>query len=255
MNSESLVPGSLVFRKPNHRVDPCHSDDYWEYIPGACWNHPEGPGTDVRGREYHPVVHVAYEDAEAFARWMGKGLPTEAEWEFAARGGLEGATFAWGDEFSPGGKVMANTWQGEFPWLNLRREEGTSSVGSYPPNAYGLFDMCGNVWEWTCDRYASGHLPDVVKPFRASPRSPVAQERNSLLGQQRNSNPRVVKGGSYLCAPNNSLRYRPAARQGVPTNSSSSHVGFRCIVRTNRKDGTALSFFGERGRAAPSAPD
>jgi len=254
-NPQTLLPGSLVFRRTNHRVDPGDFDNLWEYVPGACWNHPEGPGTDVRGREYHPVVHVTYEDADAFAHWMGKGLPTEAEWEYAARGGLEGATFAWGDEFSPGGRIMANTWHGEFPWLNLRREEGTSIVGSYPPNAYGLFDMCGNVWEWTCDSYSSRHNADVVSPFCASPRPRVSSgEQDSLLAQRCSKPRRVVKGGSYLCAPNYSLRYRPAARQGELVNASSSHVGFRCIVRTHRKGGEVLKFFVKQRRGDPFAP-
>ena len=150
-----LVPGSLVFDPPDHPVDLRVPSNWWSYRPGAQWRHPEGPTSTLHGRERHPVTHVAPEDAEAFAAWTGKELPTEAEWEFAARGGLEGATFVWGDEFAPKGKMMANTWQGEFPWQNLTVDgfEGTSPVRSFPPNGYGLYDMAGNVWEWTSDYF------------------------------------------------------------------------------------------------------
>src|SRR4051795_9038739 len=148
-----LVPGALVFRKSPAPVDLRDHRNWWEYVPGADWQHPEGPASSVAGRHRHPVVQVAPEDAEAYAAWAGKTLPTEAQWEYAARGGLEGAMFAWGDEFAPGGRMMANTWQGEFPWQNLRTDgyEGTSPVATFPPNGYGLYDMTGNVWEWTAD--------------------------------------------------------------------------------------------------------
>ena len=154
-----LVPGALVFRKT---AGPVNLDDYrnwWQYVPDANWKHPGGKGTTINGRDRHPVVHVACEDAEAYAAWAGKELPTEAEWEYAARGGLEGAAFAWGDEHFPDGKPQANTWQGEFPWQNLRLDghEGTSPVGEFPPNGYGLYDMTGNVWEWTSDWYVPRH--------------------------------------------------------------------------------------------------
>src|SRR5215211_5904519 len=150
---EALVPGSLVFRPAGGPVDLRDVRNWWTYVPGATWERPEGPATDTYTRGRHPVTQVAYEDAQAYAAWTGKALATEAEWEYAARGGLEDAVFAWGDEFAPGGRLMANTWQGEFPWQNLRADgyAGTSPVGSFPPNGYGLFDMVGNVWEWTCD--------------------------------------------------------------------------------------------------------
>ena len=159
----SSVPGSLVFQKATRPVDLRNCHNWWAYVPGATWNHPEGPGSDLEGRDNHPVVHVAYEDAEAFARWAGKELPTEAEWEYAERGGSSRVFFL-GRPICSQRKNMVNTWHGEFPWLNLKSKEGTSPVGSYPANGYGLYDMCGNVWEWTCDYFAPEHEADVNKP-------------------------------------------------------------------------------------------
>jgi formylglycine-generating enzyme required for sulfatase activity len=230
-----LVPGSLVFRRPPHRVSVRDSRAWWIYLPGACWNHPEGPYSNINGRDHHPVVHVAYEDTEAYADWAGKTLPTEAEWEFAARGGLENATFVWGNEFAPNGQLMANTWQGEFPWQNLKSDgyEGTSPVGSFPANSYGLYDMAGNVWEWTSDFFRPRHAEDSAKSC-CTPRNPRVEsyEQNQTAHLPDAHIPRkVVKGGSYLCAPNYCLRYRPAARQGEAVETSTSHIGFRCIVR------------------------
>ena len=219
-----LVPGSLVFRASSGPVDLSDFRTWWDYVPGAYWKRPGGPGTTTNGRDRHPVVHVAFEDAEAYAAWAGKGLPTEAEWELAARGGLDGAVFAWGDEHFPGGKAMANTWQGEFPWQNLKLDgfERTSPVGSFPPNGYGLFDMTGNVWEWTTDWFDVREDGEPAKPC-------CAPERSVAPGE---TIPRkVIKGGSHLCAPNYCLRYRPAARQAEAVDTSTSHIGFRCIVR------------------------
>lgn len=233
---ENLVPGSLVFRKRGGPVDLRNWANWWAWEPGTSWRRPLGPKSSLGGRKRHPVVHVAYEDAEAYARWAGKELPTEAEWEFAARGGLEGAKFTWGDDEFPAGQTMANTWQGEFPWQNLRLDgyEGTSPVGSFPPNGYGLFDMAGNVWEWTCDWYVPRHADEVVKSCCGPPANPrvLAPDKSYDPRQPQFRIPRkVVKGGSHLCAPNYCLRYRPAARQPQMIDTSMTHIGFRCIVR------------------------
>jgi formylglycine-generating enzyme required for sulfatase activity len=223
---ELLVAGSLVFRKTVGPVDVGDVRNWWSWTPGADWRHPEGPGSNVGGRELHPVTHVAYADAVAYAEWAGKSLPTEAEWEYAARGGLEGATFTWGEEFAPKGRIMANTWQGEFPWQNLRTDgyEGTSPVERFPPNGYGLYDMAGNVWEWTDDFFDP--------PARAQ--RPCCAPHDPRVSAESNGEPfprRVIKGGSHLCAPNYCLRSRPAARQGEPIDTTTSHIGFRCVVR------------------------
>lgn len=234
INPEQLVPGSLVFRRPSGPVDLRDYRAWWVYLPGAAWHCPEGPGSTIAGREHHPVVHVAYEDALAYAAWTGKALPTEAEWEFAARGGLEGATYVWGNEFAPGGRMMANTWQGDFPWQNLKIDgyEGTSPVGAFPPNGYGLFDMAGNVWEWTIDTYAPhGHTasdpPCCVEQQQAGSPDQIHDDKTDAQIEFK-----VVKGGSHLCAPNYCLRYRPAARQGLASDTSACHVGFRCVIRS-----------------------
>jgi formylglycine-generating enzyme required for sulfatase activity len=230
-----LVPGSLVFHRTAGPVDLRDYRNWWAYVPGACWRHPEGPGSDCRRRERHPVTHVAYEDAEAYAAWSGKQLPTEAEWEYAARGGLDGAIYAWGDEFAPGGVMMANTWQGEFPWQNLLtdRYERTSPVGAFPPNGYGLYDMTGNVWEWTCDYFAPRHRVDQAGGCCApgGPRAGPAGTGQPAAERDARFQRKVIKGGSHLCAPNYCLRYRPAARQGETVDSATSHLGFRCVLR------------------------
>jgi formylglycine-generating enzyme required for sulfatase activity len=221
---ELLVPGSLVFRRS---AGPVPLDDYrrwWEYVPGASWKRPGGPGTTTNGRDRHPVVQVAFEDAQAYAEWAGKSLPAEEEWEYAARGGLDGARFAWGDEHFPGGAPAANTWQGEFPWQNLKLDgyEGTAPVGSFAPNGYGLYDMCGNTWEWTTTWF-SPPAEATRSPCCAPPAEPTERLPR-----------RVIKGASHLCAPNYCLRYRPAARQGEAIDTSTSHIGFRCIIRPGR---------------------
>ena len=227
-----LRPGSVVFYPTRVPVSLRDASRWWRYTPGANWRHPRGPASTLDGLDTHPVTHVAAEDADAYAAWAGKELPTEAEWEFAARGGLEGATYTWGDEPAPKGKAMANTWQGEFPWQNLKppRKHGTSAVKGYPPNGFGLYDMAGNVWEWTSDFYAA----PAVAHACCVPRNPrVTSADDSLAaGEPGGHIPRrVIKGGSHLCAPNYCLRYRPAARQGEAIDTSTAHLGFRCIMR------------------------
>ena len=230
---EMLAPSSVVFRKAPHRIDLRDHFQWWIYVQGADWRHPWGPDSSIEGLDDHPVVHVAYADAEAYAAWAGKALPTEAEWEFAARGGLDGAEFAWGVEFMPGGKAMANTWQGEFPWQNLVEDgyERTAPVGAFPPNGYGLHEVTGNVWEWTTDWYQD-HAK-ITKPC-CTVDNPRGGERDASL-DPRTPNVRiprkVMKGGSFICAPNYCRRYRPAARMAQPIDTSTCHLGFRCVIR------------------------
>lgn len=231
---EQLLAGSLVFQQPDHPVDLRDFTNWWSYVPGANWRHPEGPASSVEGRERYPVVQVAYENVEAYARWVGKAVPSEAEWERAARGGLQGATYTWGDELTVNGKFMANTWQGEFPWQNLCLDgfAGTAPVGAFQANDYGLYDMAGNVWEWTADWYTPRHPDDAAQPccIPLNPRG--AAEAESFDPALPVPIPRkVLKGGSYLCAPNYCLRYRPAARIAQMIDTATCHIGFRCIVR------------------------
>ncbi|MDG3009435.1 formylglycine-generating enzyme family protein [Rhodococcus sp. D2-41] len=231
-----LVPGSLVFTPPPGRVPLDDYTRWWSFVPGADWRHPEGPDSNVGGREHHPVTQVSYSDALAYARWAGKDLATEAEWEFAARGGLDRKAYVWGDHDSPPGKrPLANVWQGEFPWQNLALDgyEGTAPVGKFPPNGYGLYDMAGNVWEWTSDFHTGDHSTSGknIAPAHSCciPRNPRVTTASVVEGEPRPR--RVIKGGSHLCAPNYCLRYRPAARQGETEETSTCHIGFRCVVR------------------------
>ena len=233
---EMLFAGSLAFRKTRGPVDLSQWSLWWEFRRGAWWREPYGPGSSIDGLADHPVVHVAYADALSYARWAGKDLPTEAEWEFAARGGLDGAAFAWGDAMRPGGRIMANTWQGAFPYKNTREDgwEATSPIGTFPPNGYGLLDMIGNVWEWTQDFWAPRHAGDAPKTC-CIPRNPWRTDDAESFdpAQPEIRIPRrVLKGGSFLCAPNHCRRYRPAARHAEAVDTSTCHVGFRCVVRT-----------------------
>lgn len=215
-----LTPSSTVFVQPAHRVDLRDPYQWWVYVPGADWRHPQGPGSSIKRKPDHPVVHLAWADAQAYAGWAGRQIPTEAEWELAARGGLAGAEFAWGDELTPGGAWQANTWQGEFPFENTAEDGyvGTAPVGRYPANGYGLYDMIGNVWEWTSDWYG---------PHTATPQSCGCAPQPAGRGIPR----KVIKGGSHLCAPNYCRRYRPAARMAQPIDTSTSHLGLRCVLR------------------------
>jgi formylglycine-generating enzyme len=219
--AENLQPGSMVFHRTAGPVDLRHISQWWAWTPGACWRHPAGPHSSIDNRTTHPVVHVAYEDAEAYAQWAGLALPTEAEWEVAARGGLQAATYTWGDAAEQGGQQLANYWHGEFPWRPDPGYGRTAPVAAYPANGYGLFDMAGNVWEWTTDWYADTREGDpCCEAGSYDPRQPQFRVPR-----------KVIKGGSFLCADSYCLRYRPAARRPQMVDTGMSHIGFRCIKR------------------------
>ena len=244
MPADMAQPGSLVFTMSEGPVDMGNASNWWRFSFGADWRHPLGPESDLdsAGLWDHPVVHVAWGDAAAYARWAGKDLPTEAEFEFAARGGLEDADYAWGDALAPEGRMMANYWQGQFPWENTE-EDGwlrTSPVRTFPANGHGLHDMIGNTWEWTRDWWADRK---AARKGGGATDSCCAQ-RNPRGGTLRNSidparpdiriGRKVIKGGSHLCAVNYCQRYRPAARHPEMVDTSTSHIGFRCVMRPRR---------------------
>ena len=232
-NPDLLAPSSVVFERQTGPVDLDNPHNWWRYVAGADWRHPRGPHSTIDGLDEHPVVHVAYEDALAYATWAGKTLPTEAEWEYAARGGLDGAEFAWGDALAPDATPRVNYWQGEFPWQNLVEDgyEWTAPVRSFPPNGYGLYEMTGNTWEWTTDFYQP-HA-HIARPCCTIENPRGGREETSRDPRQPHIRipRRVMKGGSYLCAPNYCRRYRPAARMAQPVDTSTCHLGFRCVVR------------------------
>jgi sulfatase modifying factor 1 len=220
---EQLVPGSIVFTPPSGPVPLDNHLQWWRYVPGACWRHPEGPDSTIEGREDHPVVHVCWEDAVAYAKWAGKRLPTEAEWEFAARGGLDRQPFCWGDRLRPDGHWQSNIWQGTFPVHNLASDgfRGTAPVGKFKPNGYGLFDMSGNVWEWCADWYR----PDTY--LRSTDKNPQGPS-DSFDPQEPGIPKRVQRGGSFLCNDLYCIRYVPGGRGKCDPKSAASHTGFRC---------------------------
>jgi formylglycine-generating enzyme len=214
-----LVPGALVFQPTGGPVDLRDWRQWWHWVPGADWRHPFGPDSGLADRPDHPVVQVAYPDATAYARWAGRRLPTEAEWEYAARGGAT-TTYAWGDDVAPDGRLMANTWQGRFPYRNdgALGWVGTSPVGIFPPNEYGLVDMVGNVWEWTTTQFFGHHRLDGPVESCCGPTT-----ADPTVNQ-------TIKGGSHLCAPEYCHRYRPAARSPQSQDSATTHIGFRCVA-------------------------
>ncbi|MBX6313325.1 MAG: formylglycine-generating enzyme family protein [Isosphaeraceae bacterium] len=223
--TEQLKPSGIVFSPPSQPVPLDNHLQWWRMVPGADWRHPEGPESSIEGREKHPVVHVSWEDAAAYAQWAGKRLPTEAEWEYAARGGLERKHFVWGDELKPEGKWMANIWQGHFPVEN-KAEDGysrTAPVGSFPPNGFGLYDMAGNVWEWCADWYQ----PDYYKwSPKVNPQGPETSHDPMEPGIPK----RVNRGGSFLCSDMYCKRYDPGGRGKGAPDSGASHIGFRCVL-------------------------
>lgn len=230
---ENLRPGSMVFTPTAGPVDLRHLDQWWTWTPGASWRRPEGRGSSLADRADHPVVHIAHEDAEAYATWAGRALPTEAEWEAAARGGLPGAAYTWGDDPEGEGERLANFWHGSFPWRADPGYGRTSPVGTFPANPYGLLDMAGNVWEWTADWYADRHAgpDDGSCCVPSNPRGPGIEASYDPRQPQFAVPRKVVKGGSFLCADSYCRRYRPAARRPQMIDTGMSHLGFRCVVR------------------------
>jgi formylglycine-generating enzyme len=233
-SDDKLVPGSVVFVGTTSAVPLDDASRWWQFVPGANWRHPKGSGSSIEGKDDHPVVHVSYEDALAYAKWVGKRLPTEAEWEFAARGGLEQATYTWGDEFKPQGKNMANTFAGDqFPVLKpaYRDKVGTSKVASYPPNGYGLYDMAGNVWQWVADWYRADAFVLQAQALNVvNPRGPHDSFDPDDRFAPINAPKRVIRGGSFLCDVNFCTSYRPSARRGVDPYNPMSHIGFRLVM-------------------------
>jgi len=234
MDPALAQPGSAVFEMTRAPVDTS-VPSWWDFRLAACWRAPTGPGSSIDGIGDHPVVHIAYADAEAYAQWAGKALPTEAEWEFAARGGLDGADYAWGSELAPEGAMLANYWQGLFPFANQLTDGylRTSPVRNYPANGYGLYDMIANVWEWTSDWFAQPKLERKAKGSCCVPANPRGGTRGGSFARPGpGAVPRkVLKGGSHLCAENYCRRYRPAARYAQPIDTTTGHVGFRCVRR------------------------
>ena len=235
-DDSALVPGAMVFVGTESPVPLNDYSQWWRYVPGANWKHPQGPGSNLDGKDGHPVVQVSYEDVLAYAKWVGKRLPTEAEWEFAARGGLEQATYAWGDDLMPQGKAMANIWEGKperFPVVSPKAggATGTSQVETFPPNGYGLYDMTGNAWQWVADWYRADYFK-LQAGFKLveNPEGPGNSYDPSDRGVPQNAPKRVTRGGSFLCNVDYCLSYRPSARRGTDPYNPMSHIGFRLVM-------------------------
>ena len=228
LNEAQRSPGSLVFQPPEDSLQPVAYLSWWHWVPGANWQHPYSPDSNLQGKDQHPVVHIAYEDAVAYAHWVGKQLPTEAQWEYAARGGLKDKIYSWGEQYSA---KKANTWQGAFPFVNTQQDGyvDTAPVGSFPPNGYGLYDMTGNVWEWTADWFTLGH---AGKAHQRNPQGPD-QAQSFDPKKPGEGAAHVIKGGSYLCAQNYCSRYRPAARESQVPDTGTTHIGFRLVKTVN----------------------
>jgi len=227
---ENLIAGSIIFAPPAEKISLEDHYRWWNYLPGVNWRHPTGPDSSIETHDNDPVVHIAYEDAEAFAAWAGKRLPTEAEWEFAARGGLSGSLYPWGNDFRPAGRWLANTWQGSFPAENTRDDgyEGVSPVASFPANAYGLFDVSGNVWEWCCDWYRPDSYAADIRASGSLIRNPIGP-RESFDPQEPGQSKRVLRGGSFLCSDQYCARYILGTRGKGEISSGCNHIGFRCV--------------------------
>jgi formylglycine-generating enzyme required for sulfatase activity len=227
---ENLVAGSVVFSPPDHAVPLNNHFQWWNYIRGANWRHPLGPDSDIKGKDHYPVVHIAYEDAMAYAKWAGKRLPTEAEWEFAARGGLSGKVYPWGDELKMGGKWLANSHQGHFPNQDTGEDRytGIGPVAQFPPNGYGLYDVAGNVWEWTSDWYRPDYYARLVIAggVARNPQGPASSFDPTEPGQPK----RAHRGGSFLCTDQYCSRYMVGTRGKGEISTGTNHLGFRCVL-------------------------
>jgi formylglycine-generating enzyme len=255
---ENLVAGAVVFSPPDHRVPLNDHYQWWSYLPGANWKHPDSPKSNLKGRERYPVVDIAYDDADAYARWAGKRLPTEAEWEFAARGGLSGKPFVWGDEFRPKGQWMANTYQGQFPVYDTGEDGhvGVTAVAQYPPNGYGLYDMAGNVWQWTSDWYRADYYKELasIGGVVQNPQGPSSSFDPGQPGEKK----RVMRGGSFLCTDQYCSRYMVGTRGKGEVSTGTNHLGFRCVRDSRTQKGeaarTQLSSSANEGGHSHSSP-